>query len=121
MDYLFYIWLPCKQGAGDMYTELAAIIFEDKIIASGGWGMPSGGMALSSVESYSFETNTWSYLPAMTIERYYHCACVFDGRIFVLGGDKTTSIEYFDPSLGQWMFDTSIIDMKWCYFSIMQG
>jgi len=98
-------------------TELSAVAFDDTILAIGGWG---SNMGLAAVESYSFEDDVWSHFQPMTLRRYYHCASVFDGKVFVFGGNSTTSVEYFDPDLEEWQYD-HCIDMKCCYFSTVHN
>lgn len=90
----------------------AAVIFDDKIIVTGGFqfGAVSYG-GLSSVESFSFVRNVWTLLTTnMPRERNGHCACVFDGKIFIIGGSycysfasgSNSSIDVFDPTTGVW-------------------
>jgi len=78
-------------------NALAAVLYDDHIIAAGGFE----NTVLSSVEMYSFETRSWTYLPALKTPRWGHCACVCKGKVFVIGGKGLDTIEHFE-------FDTEI-------------
>lgn len=71
----------------------SAVLFNDCLVAIGGH---SEGGRLCSVESYSFETKTWFYLPHMNFAREGHSSCVFDGCIYTVGGNGRNDIEIFD-------------------------
>ena len=93
-------------------AAFAAVIFQDEIIIMGGF---DGTNNLSSVEKYSFETNSWTFLPHMLTQRKGHCACVSGGYIYVIGGVGTDSIEVFDPTTCMWSFYDNIdVPRKWC-------
>lgn len=94
--------------------HLAAVIFEGEILAIGG----KGGVyeKLSSVESYSFATRQWSLLPGMSVARYGHCACVHNGNVFVVGGNRTKSIESYDPVKQHWTHHQNIEVSRWGSF-----
>jgi len=80
-------------------SNFAAVIFNDAIVAIGGY---NGSQRLSSVESFSFDTETWTAFPAMTTARVGHSAAVHDGKIYVIGGKDTDSVEMFDPAAQRW-------------------
>lgn len=91
----------------DQRTSFAAVLLEDHIIAIGGYGTED---KLCSVESFcisgDFENQKWKALPPMNTKRYGHCACVFDGKIFVIGGN-VDSVEIYDPISCSWSMHES--------------
>ena len=78
---------------------LAAVILDDCIIAIGGH---DGDHVLASVECYSFRSKKWSFLTPMKTARQGHSACVLDGKIYVVGGWGTNSIEMYNPDTSTW-------------------
>ena len=93
-------------------SGLSAVLFNDSIIVVG--GVDINGRSMSSVECYSFSSKKWSRMPPMLKERYVHCACVFDGKVFVVGGESTNSIEFYDPSVSSWTLHKNLdIPRKW--------
>ena len=79
---------------------LAAVILEDHIIALG--GQTSFNKGSQSVESFSFVSKQWTFIESMISSRYDHCACVFNNKIFVLGGHGSSTIEVYDPLCKKW-------------------
>ena len=97
---------PLNEGR----SHLAAVILDNYIIAIGG-KCDFGRM--STVECYSFETKLWTFLPSMKTARWGHCACVYDRKIFVVGGQRTKSIEYFDLDTNTWTYYHNIQVPRW--------
>ena len=98
---------PLNEGR----SHLAAVQFDDRIIAIGGkCGVYD---KLQSIECYSFDTNMWSYLSEMRTARWGHCACVHDGKIFVVGGQRTRLIESYDPVNQVWESHQRIDIPRW--------
>ena len=95
----------------------SAVLFNDCLVAIGGH---SEGTNLCSVESYSFETRSWSYLPCMNIAREGHSSCVFDGLLYAVGGKGTNSIDIFDSINMAWtLLKTSWkIERCWSTFQL---
>ena len=79
----------------------AACVFHPHygIIVTGGWG-GEGGKHLSSVEVLT--NNTWSALPSMTTARGGHSACICNGKLYVIGGRWTPSVECYDFDTRKW-------------------
>ena len=46
------------------------------------------GQPLDAVESFSFETRTWTNLKSLKVKRAQPNALVFQGKIVVIGGCK---------------------------------
>ena len=91
----------------DGRSSLAAVLFNNDIIAIGGWGNNSKRHRLASVESYSCVTKTWTSLAPVTTPRAGHCAHLFDGKLFVIGGNFPNSVECYDVTpatyLSRWI------------------
>ena len=91
----------------DERTSFAAVLFNDHIIAIGGYGAED---KLDTVESFcisgNLEAQEWKPLPPMNHKRYGHCACVFDGKIFVIGGN-IDCVEIYDPLSRSWSIHKS--------------
>lgn len=94
----------------------AAVIYHDSIIVLGGCN--DQAQIVPSVESFSLAAPwiwvTWTQqFPAMAHPRWLHCACVVDGRLFVIGGrtvDNTvdSSVEVYDPATEMWTLNYDI-------------
>ena len=84
-------------------NALSAVLFQNTIVAIGGH---DGQEKLSSVEQYSFKTKKWSFFPPMTTARVLHCSCVFDEKIYVVGGTIRNTMEFYNPDTLQWTFHT---------------
>ena len=59
----------------------------------------------STVEKYDPEQNSWSYVASMHQTRCHGMACVFSGKIFVIGGESeecAPKCEIYDPLLDEW-------------------
>jgi N-acetylneuraminic acid mutarotase len=118
-----YSLAPLKEGR----SRTAAVIFQGKLLVIGGLGLTGGSpprqMPTSSVECYDFNTKKWSFFPPMTRARDGHCACVYDGKVYVFGGRlqdfndvqaNTTTIEYYDPADNKWHFKQNLTIARWC-------
>ena len=86
---------------------LAAVNCNDAIYAIGGKSGVGNDKRLKSVEKYDPETDEWSFVSDMTMERSAHSAAVMDGKIYVMGGLGTENkvvriIECYDPSNDSW-------------------
>ena len=72
----------------------SCVIHEHKIIALGGMGVGGG---IPSVESYCFHSKSWTLINPLSADRWGHCACIFDDKIYVIGGFKSDSVEVYNP------------------------
>ena len=86
---------------------LAVVNCNDAIYAIDGKSDDGNDKMLKSVEKHYPETDEWSFVSNMTIERSAHSAAVMDGKIYVVGGLDTESdivriIECYDPSNDSW-------------------
>ena len=63
--------------------------------------------ALKTVERYDPGLNEWTSVCEMTFKRCFHCACVCNEKIFVIGGiddsgNMIKEIESYDPFKDEW-------------------
>ena len=82
----------------------AAVLCGDYIYAVGGY---SRGKTINDVEKYDPNQNKWSPVASMIFKRYWHSACVWQGKIIVVGGmnqaqQKVKKIECYDPAKNSW-------------------
>ncbi|XP_078494995.1 uncharacterized protein LOC144749830 [Ciona intestinalis] len=69
------------------------------------------GKGLKSVERYNIRTNTWTNISSLKHVRWGSCACVVNGKIYVIGGaddDASTSIEAYDATINEWKIETNM-------------
>ena len=97
----------CIASMNEPRRWLAAVNCNDVIYAIGGQSGNGHDKTVKSVEKYNPETDEWSFVSNMTIERCTHSAAVVDGKIYVVGGLDTESkivriIECYDPSNDSW-------------------
>ena len=83
---------------------LTAVTCNNFVYAIGGW---CHNKSLKTVEKYNNESKQWSFVKSMHFERRRHSACVFDGKIFVVGGKDANdrvvkTIECYDPTTDEW-------------------
>ncbi|XP_078495000.1 kelch-like protein 4 [Ciona intestinalis] len=69
-----------------------------------------GGENLKSVSRYNIRTNTWTNVDSLNHVRDGSCACVVNGKIYVIGGDgdASTSIEAYDATINEWKIETNM-------------
>jgi kelch-like protein 10 len=68
---------------------------------------PDVSFFTSGGEKYDPETDTWSPIPDMSMERCDMATAVIDDKIFVLGGrvgifKPTNRVEYFSDEENEW-------------------
>ena len=68
----------------------ACTLFEGKIVVTGGC------FYSYSVEAYDYYENKWTYLPHMIESRNSHASVSMGNKLFVVGGEHTSSCEVFD-------------------------
>ena len=73
--------------------DAACTIFESRIVVTGG---RDEDYDLKSVEAYDYYENKRTYLPDMVEERSQHAVVSMGCKIFVIGGNCTTSCEVFN-------------------------
>ena len=74
----------------------ACTVFEGKVVVSGGYTDNSD--TLNSVEIYDHLDDTWTYMPSMIENRMGHKSVGGRRKIFVIGGQMTSTCEVFDAS-----------------------
>lgn len=80
-------------------TKFALVALKCRLIAIGGWNL-SG--TLRSVEAYDEFANKWYPLASMNLERNSHSGTVYKNKIYVVGGNRDGSLEYYDPNIDKW-------------------
>ena len=78
----------------------ACTVFQEKIIASGGYGDRHD---LKTVEAYDSGSNTWSYVQSMNEVRANHGLVAINNKMFVFGG-MSKSCEMFDSFSNKYVF-----------------
>src|SRR6266478_2526027 len=85
-------------------TGLAAVAFNGKIYAMGGFGVSS--MVLDTVEVYDPISNSWSTATSMPTARAALAATAVNGKICAIGGFNgggvLNAVEVYDPSTNTW-------------------
>lgn len=74
----------------------ASVIADNSIICLGGFVDGLSTSRTLTVERYSFVTETWSFMPSLKIQRAGHSAYVFDGVVYIFGGNFPVSVERYD-------------------------
>ena len=87
--------------------KLAVVSLNGCLYAIGGQSERKAESALKTVERYDSGLNEWTHVCEMRFKRYFHCACVYDEKIFVIGGiddsgNVIKEIECYDPSKDEW-------------------
>ena len=75
---------------------------DNKIYVTGGRG---GGQTMSRVDCYDPDTNTWSQVANMNIDRRGHSLISLHGRLYAIGGfsvEYVDSVEVYDPDNNTW-------------------
>ena len=106
LDYFNESW----QYVAPMLTPrfgFAVVSLNGCLYAIGGQSERKEKSALKTVERYDPGLNEWTYVCQMRLKRCYHCACVYDEKIFVIGGiddrrNVIKEIECYDPSKDEW-------------------
>ena len=106
LDYFNEPW----QYVAPMLTprlEFAVVSLNGCLYAIGGQSERKEKSALKSVERYVPGLNEWTFVCEMRFKRCYHCACVYDEKIFVIAGiddsgNVIKEIECYDPSKDEW-------------------
>ena len=89
---------------------MGVAVLNNCIYAIGGIGDDRGeiNVPLKTVEKYSFARNSqWSLIAPLSAPRAGMAACVWQEKIFTVGGETSDSVncgtaETFDPNIGKW-------------------
>ena len=73
--------------------DASCTVLEGKIVVTGG---VSNYFSLKSVEAYDYYEDKWTCLPDIIEERCDHAAVSIGYKMFVIGGQLTTSCEVFN-------------------------
>ena len=92
---------------GRQYLGVAAL--DNKIYVTGGF---HGVGAMSSVNCYDPDTNTWSQMANMNIARHCHSLVSLHGKLYAIGGHRysisnrygvdSVEVEVYDPDNNTW-------------------
>ena len=89
--------------------HVGVAVLDNCLYLIGGIGDEGGqiNIQLQTVECFSFKTKEWSEAAPLSLPRAGMAVCVFSGRMFVAGGETTsslhsTSVEVFHPEVGKW-------------------
>ena len=88
-------------------SAFAVVSLNGCLYAIGGSTKLETKSALKTVEKHDPGLNKWTFVSEMTYKRSFHCACVCDEKIFVIGGvddsgNVIKEIECYDPSKNEW-------------------
>ena len=75
-------------------------VLDNRIYVTG--GMVFYYQAMSRVDCYDLDTNTWSQMANMNIGRYGHSLVSLHGRLYAIGGRAVDSVEVYDPDNNTW-------------------
>ena len=81
---------------------------DNKIYVTGGGDVG----AMSSVDCYDPDTNTWSQVANMNIARSGHSLVSLHGRLYAIGGNDIDSVEVYDPDNNAWTLLQHKLDGK---------
>ena len=102
-------WEALPSCASGRY-HVGVAVLNDCLYLIGGIGDEGGqfNIQLKTVECFSFKTSEWSNVASLSLPRAGMAVCVCSGRLFVAGGETTsslhsTSVEVFDPEVGKWV------------------
>ena len=111
-DYFHSLWDFSSQwqNVAPMLTPrfgFAVVSLNGCLYAIGGQSERKVKSALKTVEKYDPGLNKWTCVSEMTYNRSFHCACVYDKKIFVIGGiddsgNVIKEIECYEPSKDEW-------------------
>ncbi|XP_076814719.1 kelch-like protein 12 isoform X2 [Clavelina lepadiformis] len=111
----------CRSG-------LTAVVLNNEIYAIGGHDGSNGlstdltsfkfslnlSRNFSSVEKFNLDTKTWTDVASMKEKRCGGSACVVDGLIWVFGGVRAKTVEFYDPAANKWQVSTNMDRQRWC-------
>ena len=81
-------------------------VLDNRIYVTG--GMVFYYQAMSRVDCYDLDTNTWSQVANMNIARHGHSLVSLHGRLYAIGGRDVDSVEVYDPDNNTW----SLLQLK---------
>jgi hypothetical protein len=86
-------------------------------------GRTKGFTYTSSGEKYDPETDTWSPIPDMSVERYDMDTAVIDDKIFVIGGrdynGPTNRVESFNDEENDWCKASGMSADRWQHHAVV--
>ena len=84
---------PAPLDPGSWYS---AARLDDKIYITGGLNK------MKSTLLYDISNKTWSVGPHLKHDHCYHCSATVNSKVYVLGGDYSSSVEEMSDSAAQW-------------------
>ena len=102
-----FVWKEVKWKKEDMFKKF--IVCEQSIFAVGGRDerILTGFLVYDKSPSfvlYNNSTGTWKNLPNMNEARDDHTLVLFQGSICAIAGDHFHTVEWFNPTLNEWIF-----------------
>jgi len=93
-----------RAGAAGAVVDNAIYVIGGRTVSTGG---PCIGGAISVVERYDIDTNTWSTVASLPSPRMDLAAVAHGGKIFVFGGCsiaslETSEVDMYDPQTDSW-------------------
>ena len=80
----------------------ACSVFQGKIAVTGGWYC--GGETLDSAEAFDHVAEEWTFMPKMVCKRRGHGSVAIRNRLYLVGGWKQQSVEFYDSVAGTFTF-----------------
>ena len=99
-------------------------VLDRKIYVTGGYfkgeiyipgSSPSGRLIMSRVDCFDPDTNTWSQVASMNIERCGPSLASLHRRLYAIGGEDVDSLEVYDPDNNTWTLLQQKLDGKVSY------
>jgi N-acetylneuraminic acid mutarotase len=98
----------------------ATLLFDGRVLVTGGWPDHTYGGILSSAELYDPATGNWTPTMSMSVGRAGHTATLLsDGRVMVVGASRGSphSTELYAPATENWSFTGSTTTSRFGYHS----
>ena len=103
------VWTETGRLNVPRFGHTATLLQNGMVLVHGGnWRSNVNGVFtdhgnLRSAELFNPATGKWTFAPSAFFERFSHTATLLrNGKVLVVGGNKTTNTELFDPAVGQW-------------------
>ncbi|XP_022796840.1 kelch-like protein 3 [Stylophora pistillata] len=85
--------------------------YEQVVILTGG---EDGEGSNDKTQCFVLSDSKWLSLPSMPFPRSHHGAAVCGGLLYVMGGDKSAPVCYFNPKQNKWSTLNVTMDKKGC-------
>uniref|UniRef100_A0A1B0FGY4 Kelch-like protein diablo n=1 Tax=Glossina morsitans morsitans TaxID=37546 RepID=A0A1B0FGY4_GLOMM len=82
----------CRSG-------VSTVSLHECLYATGGH---NAQITMKTAERYDPIINQWHHIAPMKNGHAFHGACAFKNQIYVIGGDRSSSFEYYNPTTNKW-------------------